>query len=43
VDLPDSGLWGITSRFAAVELLVTHEMEAIHRLQATTGQHRYSY
>jgi len=50
VDLPDSALISlhrrdlreITSRFAAIELLVSHEMEAIHRLEATTGQHGYS-
>jgi hypothetical protein len=48
VDLPDSALitlhrsdlWEITSRFAAIELIVTHEMAAIHRLEATTGQPR---
>jgi hypothetical protein len=47
VDLPDSALvslhrsdlWEITSRFAAIELLVSHEMEAIHRRppRANTG------
>jgi len=50
VDLPDSALvtlhrsdlWEITSRFAAIEVIVSHEMEAIHRLDATTGQHWYS-
>jgi hypothetical protein len=48
VDLPYSALISlhrrdlreITSRFAAIELLVTHEMEAIHRLEATTGRTR---
>jgi hypothetical protein len=45
VDLPDSGrislhrsdLWKITSRLAAIELLVSHDLETIHRLEATTG------
>jgi hypothetical protein len=50
VDLPDSALitlhrsdlWEITSRFAAIELIVSQEIEAIHRLEATTGEHWYS-
>jgi len=37
-----SYLWEITSRFAATELLVSHEMEAVHHLEATTGRHCYS-
>jgi len=50
VDLPDSAmitlhrsdLWEITSRFAAIEVIVSHEMGAIHRPEATTGQHWHS-